>query len=377
MAKLWGVAVNPALTQRNVARHGAGSGCEGKNAPGAAGSSRLRRGAAAEAQAAPTRLPETEYAYRKVAAMLSRRAGREYSPGLIEAPCAFVDWLVSHTAADESRRGCSRATWRLYRAAAAFVLATDQPDGWGEALARLRVARPIGLAARAARQPGRARSCTPARLARLARTMTAIDAGHAALALLWFQATRLTGLRPCEWPTSRVEAAAPGECGTGPWLVVANAKTTNGRAAGPLRRLDLSPLAERQRQAVLRWQAFAAGLSPQRFRAFQARIMRLISWSNAIAFPERKRSITLYTMRHLCAAAGKRRLCHAGLAALMGHRSVETATRHYGRRARGAVAPPIARPDPSLTAAIAAANAGRGPLGRPARAERHDRGPGP
>jgi integrase len=328
-----------------------------------------------EAHVGLTRLLQTDRAYRKIVSTLCRRADRGATQSLTEAPQTFVDWLVSNTAAGESRAGCSRATWRLYRAAVAFVLATDQPDGWGEALARLRAARPSGLAARAARQPGRARSCTRARLARLARTMIAINPRHAALVLLWFEATRLTGLRPCEWPTARVEARALGECATGPWLVVINAKNTNRRAPGPLRRLDLSPLSTGQRQVVLRWQAFAAGLGPKEFPPFQARLMRFISRANASAFRNRKHSITLYTMRHVCVALGKRHLCHAGLAALLGHRSVETATRNYARRARGAVTPPIARPDPSLTAAIAAANARRGPLGRPPRAVRHELGP--
>ncbi len=195
--------------------------------------------------------------------------------------------------------------------------------------------------------------------------MRAINLQLAAAAHLWLHAARLVGLRPCEWRYLHLESRAGSLPGGAVWLVVRSAKITNGRSSGPVRRIDLSTLSSVQRDTVLCWLAHVDRLGLTGFHRLQRRVTCLFTKANTIAFPERRRCISLYTARHLCASSAKRTMNVAEVAALLGHGSVATASEFYGRRAPGRVAPPVARPDPALAAAIAAKNLHRPAPRRP------------
>ncbi|MBB5696440.1 hypothetical protein [Muricoccus pecuniae] len=121
---------------------------------------------------------------------------------------------------------------------------------------------------------------------------------------------------------------------------------------------------------MVRWVSIVGALGPGDFDRLQRRVTALLSRANALAFPNRRASVTLYTARHLAAAAAKCVFDQAGVAALLGHRSTATAGAHYGRRSRAQFAPPTARPDPALAARIAELNSGRGNTTRPITSQR-------
>lgn len=123
----------------------------------------------------PTRTPRTEACYAKVAATLSRRALRDGVPTISDDPLAFARWLTRHVAASSEGPGCSRATWRQYRAAVAHQLRTDRPDNWEAAVeALLSAARGPGAAGGSPAGP------CPELPPRATRTANASDAASAA-----------------------------------------------------------------------------------------------------------------------------------------------------------------------------------------------------
>jgi integrase len=157
------------------------------------------------------------------------------------------------------------------------------------------------------------------------------------------RATYVGGCRPCEWSGAIFQkSTVPGF----EWeLIVRNAKNTNGRSTGEFRTLRWEMLPKDLVDDITNWIEIARGPN---YARLLATLGSLLSRVTAKLFPRRKRPPTLYSMRHEAAARWKDAYLStdqsteqrvAGLAivaALLGHISDETASKHYGRPHGGA-----------------------------------------
>ena len=132
-------------------------------------------------------------------------------------------------------------------------------------------------------------------------------------------------LRPCEWESAIL---------VGQKLCVRNAKATNGRACGTLRRLTLSKY---PREDINRVKALIASLAARARETggFQRLWARLASRIARTCKRIGIKRVALYTSRHVGIATAKAVLTPEQLAATAGHKSTATAQHHYARRKSG------------------------------------------
>jgi len=162
-----------------------------------------------------------------------------------------------------------------------------------------------------------------------------------------FAASYLTGLRPIEWASA--EIITPGGQ---PWLRVKNAKHSNGRAHGRFRHISLHQFSTSSLKVIETTIKYAAAslnshgkrISASRFRELYS---AAFSRHSHKIFDKRKRTIPIYCARHQFAANLKKAgYTRSQIAALMGHASDATASRHYcGKRwghSRGDLPVPLA-----------------------------------
>jgi integrase len=150
---------------------------------------------------------------------------------------------------------------------------------------------------------------------------------HAPALRDWIVAGVLTGLRPCEWSSAKVEGRV---------LTVRNAKHGEGwRGLGPTRHLELSTLAPADFAAVRHMvQRGARWVAEGDYGKHQDACSDLLRRMNLKLWPKRTRKITLYSFRHQYAANGKAG-DPAELAASMGHLAERSAFRSYGKSRDG------------------------------------------
>lgn len=178
----------------------------------------------------------------------------------------------------------------------------------------------------------------------LISALMASRGGFGAVAALWLRATRIAGLRPCEWWSARIEW---------PSLVVQNAKASQGRSHGSTRRLALAQMPPDEIDAI-RQCIRMLSLVPEddRGRVYH-RVRDLIADVARAALSPRERYPALYTGRHLFAASAKAAYAKAEVAAMMGHASEESAGRHYARASSAAGGRPMTiRAHPADVAAV-------------------------
>lgn len=146
----------------------------------------------------------------------------------------------------------------------------------------------------------------------------------------WLVCTRVTGLRPCEWQHAVLDGRA---------LKVTNAKATQERSHGEQRTIDLHMTRKELVELLGSFLKIVQEQQGYQFEAFYNRVRDLIADVSRRTLSKRKRYPTLYTARHMFASMAKASLSKEGVAALMGHASVDTAGRHYAaaRYARGGV----------------------------------------
>lgn len=146
------------------------------------------------------------------------------------------------------------------------------------------------------------------------------------LAFRWLIAGQATGLRPSEWLTAKIDSP-DGR----PWLVVNNAKNTQGRTFGPTRCLDLSSLPANRIQILRDLIEELQGYQREgQFETVMTDCRKALWRANRAIWPHRKRHITLYSGRHQFSANAKSKMSKEEVAALLGHRSTRTAALHYG-----------------------------------------------
>ena len=163
--------------------------------------------------------------------------------------------------------------------------------------------------------------------------LTALRASNSqwgTIAALWLVCTRVTGLRPCEWEHAVLDGRA---------LKVTNAKATQQRAHGEHRTIDLHMAKKELVELLGSFLKIVQEQQGYQFEAFYNRVRDLIADVSRRTLSKRKRYPTLYTARHMFASMAKANLSKEGVAALMGHASIDTAGRHYAaaRYARGGV----------------------------------------
>jgi hypothetical protein len=145
-------------------------------------------------------------------------------------------------------------------------------------------------------------------------------------------------LRKVEWQTAAIQNG---------FLVIQNAKATNGRSFGPERRRDLSNYGSdgmTDLRELLPILTELAG-SPEGFKKLWGRLAsRLARVCNQIGI----KRVAPYTTRHVGMANAKSWMSPAEVAASAGHKSTATATSHYARRRTGwgANVERVARPSP-------------------------------
>jgi integrase len=116
---------------------------------------------------------------------------------------------------------------------------------------------------------------------------------------------------------------------------VQNAKITQGRGVGLTRTLFLDDFTD-EHISHLQWMTNAAQVvgkgDARGFSALQARTVAMMYRTCRTLWPQRQNHYTLYTFRHQFLANAKGRFDPVGVAALAGHATDETASKHYGRR---------------------------------------------
>jgi hypothetical protein len=132
-------------------------------------------------------------------------------------------------------------------------------------------------------------------------------------------------LRPVEWETAVVRTE---------YLIIQNAKATNGRGLGRERRRDLRDYGAKGLKhlskllVTLSGRAAAAGGYGPLWARLASRIARTCKSLKI-------RRVALYTTRHVGMANAKSWMSPEELAASAGHRSTATATSHYAKRRHG------------------------------------------
>jgi hypothetical protein len=143
-------------------------------------------------------------------------------------------------------------------------------------------------------------------------------------------------LRPVEWETADLVVR---------FLLIQNAKATNGRAHGPDRRIDLSDYGTNGVRDLaglliaLNTRAAAAG----GYRYLWARLASRIA---RVCKSIKIKRVALYSTRHVGIANAKSWMSPHEIAAKAGHKTTATATAHYAKRRTGwgAKAVRVARP---------------------------------
>ncbi|MGU3453864.1 hypothetical protein [Methylobacterium fujisawaense] len=157
------------------------------------------------------------------------------------------------------------------------------------------------------------------------------------------------GLRPVEWETAQI---ADG------YLVIQNAKNTNDRGNGPTRRLPLDGFGEDYVASLAAsLDRIADALVSETWEAIHQNVARAMTAASIKAGKTcpslRTRPVCPYTLRHVATARMKVDLPPEVIAAILGHRSIHTASRNYApaRSAKG-FRPIVTTADPIAVAQV-------------------------
>jgi integrase len=259
--------------------------------------------------------------YREKAAQLRLRCQRD-------SGAAQPTWEeVAAWALQAVKPGCSPESWRVYRGALRHV---SSNPGEMETLLSQDPA-PAGSAARQART-GRQKFWSLSDLAAFERFVLHRPTAIAQDALLWLQATILTGLRPVEWLGAELVQSDDGVF----ILRVRNAKSANRsdqqRADyGMERDIPLDHLSPHDLD-LLRLHLRSMGPlrdSPERFKSRYASVQMYVGRSTRILWPHRPDRPSIYSGRHEFAKrAQESGASLADLALLLGDRP-QTVRRFY------------------------------------------------
>lgn len=154
---------------------------------------------------------------------------------------------------------------------------------------------------------------------------------YSLLAGLWLQAQYHCGLRPNEW-FGAILIELEGE----PYLKVKNTKRTNNRSHGEFRHLGLAHLSAYDLHGI---EDLLLTLGPLTEKSSPTKVYgetrKLILNCNRKVFDNRRKTISLYSLRHQFSSNTKQKVSLIEVAALMGHKTNRTAEVYYGKRSNG------------------------------------------
>ncbi|MEH2471986.1 integrase [Nitrobacteraceae bacterium AZCC 2161] len=314
----------------------------------------------------PTRTSKTETGYIKRAIQLYNAVKRDFlvAASIDGSPThfsvsAFVDRLL------EKRQTYRASSWRYNRTAVVFALEQKAlQDKWSadvikDGIERLHAASPphhdIKLPAHTS--SGKSKRFFEEDFERVYNLALTRRSRFAEPLVHFLHANLLAGLRPCEWPSACLSMTNSAEA---LWtLTIRNAKDSNHRALGSYRELRWRELPH---DLVEHVSACIAIAQDAQFERTLSSMSDLLADLTRQLWPTRHSYPTLYSTRHEAIARWKARYLHpdqtmeerlrglAIIAALCGHATDETATKHYGRPRRGRdriTAFPVPAPDPA------------------------------
>lgn len=291
----------------------------------------------------PARTAKTVDAYRVRGDQLVKRYRRENEiPDDVDAfnPREFAIWLLS------LRGTLKPPSWRLYRQAALMVLggmpgeraqeAMTLIEGDAPAEAEMGTGEPVEV-------PGAERLTSARKVkrfkyedyVRIWHLMKQRRSKSAVVLQDWMRAGIATGLRPIEWRATEVvrveDAGHP--MGRRVFLLVLNAKATNGRSNGVVRTLDITAFSDGavavvQRMSDQGLRAYREG----RYREFQGQAAQMLYEACRKLWPRRQNHYALYSCRHQFIANHKALgLPNEEVSAMSGHRVDDTVAHNYAR----------------------------------------------
>lgn len=304
--------------------------------------------------AKPTRIARTEQRYRQRTRDLVVQCRKRLNiPNNEDLDYRrFVGWLITQ------KTNWSRDTWRQYKASVMFFLEQEAEvnDIALEAFEALSPIDVTGCVKKTTKTSGSKQKKVPLKDYRaIIKNIQDFGSYWTEDVERWIGSSLLTGLRPVEWATARLDSL-----NNVPVLVVNNAKATNGRAHGPTRSILLDGLTDDERQMIQehvqranQWEQ--AGQYDRFYHGCAATLSR----ATRRLWPKRTSHATLYSMRHQFSANAKASgFTREEIAALMGHAVDTTATQHYGKKTAGYDMIRV-RPDPSEVAKIRSVFKGR------------------
>lgn len=289
---------------------------------------------------------QTLAAYEKRYRQLIRAAERHF--GEVPTPERLAGWLI-----ETKRPTLGKSSWRQYRAATVYGFELDHAADPSinatifDKIDQLKSTRPAELSDAPLRtSQQKAKRFKPGELDKINHRALSTRSPNALALTNCLNASNVTGLRPCEWPTAQFRRSeVPGY----EWeMKVRCAKADDIRAHGEFRTLRWAHLDAGSVTVITDWifqarQAEIAGAYETLLSTLRA-LMLLVTSS---LFPKRTTHSTLYTPRHEATARWKAAYVSSAttrderlhglaiVAALLGHASDATATIHYGRPRRG------------------------------------------
>ncbi len=274
------------------------------------------------------RSSRTEGVYRNRAAFILHRYYRETGLQWEDGPMEFAQWVT------EQQALWKKSTWRISRLAVTeFLLLAGAPH---EAIDLIRsepnppsIAPGVFLTRRVRGLPDDDLNALVDLLGNPAvRRRHRIRKGqYDRLLACFLRANVLVGLRPSEWEDAdlREDPDSP----SGQSLLVQNRKNTNGRGNGDCRLLHLSPAAVEPVQRLLEERkGFYLGCCE--WANLQMGMMKRLQEVRGLVT---QKSYTLYSTRHrFVSAAKKEGVPPKDMADMMGHGSIKTVRKHYGKR---------------------------------------------
>jgi integrase len=285
-----------------------------------------------------SRSTQTKVDYIRVATRLARKAKKELGiEGRDPDPREVVVYVI------DTWPTLARATRRFYKASLNYWLEPQVSSEAAEARALLAGTADedggagsngaVGYSKVKRTSAKRARSLSDANFGLLMDALATSGSRYSGAVRHWLIAGKHAGGRPCEWKTADLdEACAP------PVLTLQNAKSTNGRSHGKTRRLALTGVPPKDVQVIRRHiETVKAYARSGKYEEYYENCAKLLQRYARKLWPNQATgNICLYTLRHRFSSDAKSTLSRVGVAAVMGHGSINTAGRHYGKRRDGA-----------------------------------------
>jgi integrase len=310
-----------------------------------------------------TRTPKTDAAYRNRAGQIERAAAGAANRELSRVEVA--EWLLGrHDLSANSFRQMRRslsATWAEDKAKC-----PERGSEYDAAIALLherKCPRPAARTNKLRTSQLKQKGLSVEDFERICHAVRAGRSPNAIALTAYLHSAMLAGVRFVEWPTAKF---GPSQTrGFRYELILENGKQGNERAHGPIRTLRWHDLPEDLVSELTTWIKIAA--EADRIGNYQ-RLYRtlggLMHDVSAKLFPRRKLLPALSSARHAATArwkqlylaeaksAEERDLGRAIIAALMGHASDESATRHYARARSGGGQFPSPHAEPAEVARV-------------------------